>query len=88
MISCIQVGDAKKLVAEAAKAGANLRLLDDSSVTISLDEVTEIADVDALFAVLNGGRAPDFSAESLAESVRCAILCSRLTTLQAVLPDL
>jgi len=51
--------------------GVNLRLLDDSSVTISLDETTSIADVDHLLAVLNSGKAADFSAESLAESVSC-----------------
>ena len=39
-------------------------------VTIAFDETTTIGDVDALLAVLNGGSAPDFTAESLASSVR------------------
>ncbi len=50
--------------------GVNLRLLDSSHVTISLDETTSIEDVDHLLAVLNGGKPAGFSAESLAESVR------------------
>lgn len=66
-----QVGDAAKLVKSAAEQGMNLRLLDSSSVTISLDETTTLGDVDELLAVLNGGKAAGFSAESLADSVRC-----------------
>ena len=50
--------------------GVNLRLLDSSHVTISLDETTSIEDVDHLLTVLNGGKPAGFSAESLAESVR------------------
>ncbi len=69
--SVSKVDGAAKLVASAAEQGVNLRLLDDSSVTISLDETTSIADVDHLLAVLNSGKAADFSAESLAESVSC-----------------
>ncbi len=60
---------AAKLVASAAEQGVNLRLLDDSSVTLSLDETTSIADVDHLLSVLNGGKSAGFSAESLADSV-------------------
>lgn len=44
--------------------------LDDETVTVSFDEVTTIADVDELFAVLNGGSKPDFSAQSLADEVK------------------
>lgn len=69
--SVSKVDGAAKLVASAAEQGVNLRLLDDSSVTISLDETTSIADVDHLLAVLNSGKAAAFSAESLAESVSC-----------------
>ena len=39
-------------------------------VSVAFDETTTIGDVDALLAVLNGGSAPDFTAESLASSVR------------------
>jgi glycine dehydrogenase len=66
----INVDGAAKLVASAAEQGVNLRLLDDGAVTISLDETTSIADVDHLLAVLNGGKAAGFSAESLANSVK------------------
>ena len=46
-----------------------LSRLDDETVTVSFDEVTTIADVDELLAVLNGGSKPDFSAQSLASEV-------------------
>ena len=47
-------------------------------MTVSFDEVTTIADLDELFAVLNGGSKPDFSAQSLASEVLHLIvdLCS------------
>ncbi len=48
-----------------------MRLHARPQVTIAFDETTTIGDVDALLAVLNGGSAPDFTAESLASSV-CA----------------
>jgi glycine dehydrogenase len=64
----IDADNAEQLVKSAAEAGMNLRLLDAGAITISLDETTTLADVDALLAVLNGGKAAGFSAESLAES--------------------
>jgi glycine dehydrogenase len=51
----------------------NLRKLDAQSVSISIDELTTIADIDQLFAVLNNGSAPGFSASSLAASVSPAL---------------
>ena len=56
-------------VAACAKAGMNIRKLDANTVSLSFDETTTPADVDALFAALNGGSAPDFTAASLAPSV-------------------
>ena len=47
--------------------------LNDETVTVSFDEVTTVADVDELFAVLNGGSKPDFSAQSLADEVSAAM---------------
>ena len=67
------MGDADKVMQQALKEDMNLRKLDDSTVTIALDETTKIADVDTLFSVLNGGSKPDFDATSLAEKV-CALL--------------
>ena len=52
----------------AVQHGMNLRKLNEKTVTISLDETTEIGDVDALLKVLNHGKAPGFTAVSLAES--------------------
>ena len=69
----ITTGSSKDLVQRALDQGVNLRALDDETVTVSFDEVTTIADVDQLLAILNGGSAPDFSANSLAGEVR--LLC-------------
>ncbi len=65
----IDVGDARAVVAAAAARGANLRQLDASTVTISVDETTSLADIDVLLEVLAGGKAPGFTAESLAPQV-------------------
>ena len=65
----INVGDADKIVQAAVAEGCNLRKLDGSSITVSLDETTRIEDIDQLFKILNGGSAADFSAESLASEV-------------------
>jgi hypothetical protein len=66
----IGVPDAGAAVADAAAAGANLRRLDGQTVTVALDETTELPDVDALLRALNGGKDPGFTAESLAGEVR------------------
>ena len=65
----IGVKDAAAVSAAAVAAGYNLRVMDGNRVSIALDETTTLADVDALFAVLNGGKQPAFSAESLADAV-------------------
>ena len=65
----IGVDSAQDLVASAAAEGVNLRPLNDKTITIAFDETTKLADVDQLFKILNGGNAPDFSAESLAPEV-------------------
>ena len=69
----IDVGDAAKVVAAALAKGANLRQLDAKRVGISVDETTTLADVDMLFGVLAGGKAPGFTAEELAPSVAPAL---------------
>jgi|TARA_B100001142_G_scaffold306884_1_gene337026 glycine dehydrogenase len=59
---------------EACRAkGINIRKLDASRVAASFDETTTPADVDDLFAAMNGGKAPDFSVASLAGGVSPAI---------------
>lgn len=63
------VEDAAGVAAAAVAAGYNLRLMDGGRVSIALDETTTLADVDALLAVLNGGKQPGFTAESLADGV-------------------
>ena len=59
---------------EACRAkGINIRKLDASRVAASFDETTTPADVDDLFAAMNGVKAPDFSVASLAGGVSPAI---------------
>lgn len=65
----VKVASAAATAKTAVQHGANLRVLDDSHVTIAFDETSTLADVDLLLAVLNGGTAPGFSAESLAAGV-------------------
>ena len=66
----IDVGDADKVIRAGEAQGCNPRQLSPSTVTISLDETTRIADIDQLFKILNGGSPAGFSAESLASEVR------------------
>jgi Glycine cleavage system P-protein len=68
----INVGNAAAVAATAVDHGVNLRVLDASTVTVSLDETTTLADVDLLLTILNGGAAPGFMAESLAAQVAAA----------------
>ena len=70
----ITVPDAADAVAKAEAAGYNLRRLDGKTVTVALDETTELYDVDALLRALNGGKDAGFSAESLAGEVRGSTL--------------
>mmetsp|Transcript_10501 Transcript_10501/g.31532 ORF Transcript_10501/g.31532 Transcript_10501/m.31532 type:complete len:1043 (-) Transcript_10501:453-3581(-) len=65
----IAVKDAAAVHAAARAAGINLRDMGPSAVGVSIDETTKLSDVDALFAVLAGGKAPGFSAASLAPGV-------------------
>ena len=65
----VGAGKAAGVVAAAVEAGCNLRLLDDSHVSIALDETTTLGDVDELLSVLAQGKKVGFTAESLAASV-------------------
>jgi glycine dehydrogenase len=65
----ITVGDSAAVVKLAASKGVNLRQLDSSTITVSVDETTTLADLDQLLAILNGGKAAGFTAEGLAPSV-------------------
>ena len=62
-------GGADALLAAAEARGCNLRKIDDSTVSIALDETTTVADVDLLFSILAGGGGAPFSAEALAGGV-------------------
>ncbi len=59
---------------ESARARKmNLRRIDERSLGVALDEMTSAADVDALLAVFNGGRAPAFAADDLAKEASPAL---------------
>jgi glycine dehydrogenase len=69
-------GDAKKVEAWLAGARArrmNIRRLGDGALCIALDETIAAAEVDALLAVFNDGRAPDVTCEQLAQQAQPAI---------------
>jgi glycine dehydrogenase len=51
----------------------NLRRIDDRSLGVALDETTYAAEVDALLAVFNDGRAPAFTCETLAAEASPAL---------------
>ena len=63
----IELGDRSldEVLGAAAAAKVNLRVIDRRTLGVSLDEATTEAELDALFAVFNGGRAAEFSAASL-----------------------
>jgi hypothetical protein len=47
----------------------NIRKLDKDHISLSFDETTVLADIDDLFKALNGGKAANFTAASIAPSV-------------------
>jgi glycine dehydrogenase len=66
----LEVGDRQAAILAAAdEAQVNLRAIGAGAIGIALDETTTPADLDRLLAILNGGAAPAFTAESLAGEV-------------------
>ena len=59
--------DAGEILGLAIGKGINLRDFADGTLGIALDEVTCAEDLDDLFAVLNNGTPPDFTAHTLAK---------------------
>jgi glycine dehydrogenase len=60
-------------LSEARSRRFNLRLLDEGSIGIALDETSGPAEVDALLCVFNGGRPAPFTCEELAREASPAI---------------
>lgn len=81
----IGVKNAEAVAAAAVTAGYNLRLMDSGRISVALDETTMIADIDALLTVLNGGKTPNFTAESLAGEVS---LCPPLPPPTSSIPEI
>jgi len=65
----VQVANADAVLATGHAHGVNLRKISDTVVSVAFDETHTISDLDTLFAVLNGGTAAGFTAESIAEAV-------------------
>jgi glycine dehydrogenase len=65
---CIDVGDAAAICSAATARGVNLRKLNDSCITVSVDETTTPEDVDLVLEIL-AGKPTDVTAEALAGSV-------------------
>jgi glycine dehydrogenase len=51
----------------------NLRVIDDKTIGLSLDEATSAADVTELWQIFNGDKAPAFTVDELAASVKSGI---------------
>jgi len=69
---------ASQVVAAGHEQGVNMRMLDESTVTLSCDETTAVADIEKVFAAFaNGGAIPDVAA--LAASAAAPSLPGGLT---------
>ena len=64
---------ATDIVALAELRQINLRVFDDHTVGIALDQTVTAADLDDLFAIFNHGAAPAFTAQELADSAETSI---------------
>ncbi|TLY19878.1 MAG: aminomethyl-transferring glycine dehydrogenase, partial [Nitrospirae bacterium] len=63
----------KRVLALAHERRINLRLFEDGSLGIALDEVTTAEEVQALFEVFGGGRPVPFTVENLLAKADCAL---------------
>jgi glycine dehydrogenase len=61
----VDVGDANAAVKAALEKEMNIRQLDDSKISVAMDETTTIEDLDALFEALSKG-SPGFKAADIA----------------------
>mmetsp|Transcript_17635 Transcript_17635/g.21130 ORF Transcript_17635/g.21130 Transcript_17635/m.21130 type:complete len:1034 (+) Transcript_17635:132-3233(+) len=68
----VGAGKAEALKAAAEAEQCNIRVMDDSTISVAFDETTTLGDVDQLFSILAGGKA-SFTAESLAGDVSGAV---------------
>ena len=71
----VGLGDqtAADIVAEAELREINLRVIDEHTVGVSLDETVTVADLADLFAIFNHGSATDFTVEELADAAVTSI---------------
>jgi glycine dehydrogenase len=61
----LSAGEAKKILEAAAEQQINLRIFDENTLGVSLDETTSEKDLEDLLAIFNGGQPVDFTLESL-----------------------
>jgi glycine dehydrogenase len=65
----VEVGDAHAVANAAVARGMNVRTMNDSTVSVAMDETTTLDDVNNLFAAFSTNGSPGFTAEELAPSV-------------------
>ena len=59
----VEVQRAGEMIKAAEAQGINLRLLDEKTVTISLDEAASVADIEKVLQVFNGGKGTPITGE-------------------------
>ncbi|MCO5592691.1 hypothetical protein L7F22_046694 [Adiantum nelumboides] len=69
----VGVPNASAISQAALKKGVNLRVLDDNTITVAMDETTTLQDVDELFQIFANGKSVNFTAEELAPKVDLAL---------------
>lgn len=69
----VGVPDANSICNAAVKKSVNLRMVDQKTITVSMDETTTLEDVDELFEIFAGGKPVNFTAQSLAPEVSSSI---------------
>uniref|UniRef100_A0A0D6QV42 Glycine cleavage system P protein n=1 Tax=Araucaria cunninghamii TaxID=56994 RepID=A0A0D6QV42_ARACU len=69
----VKCAGAKAISDAAVKQEINLRIVDSNTITVSFDETTTMEDVDKLLNVFAGAKPVDFTVQSIAKEVECAI---------------
>lgn len=59
---------AAEVAAAAEQRMTNIRVIDEKTISVSLDETAGVEDLENLFAALNGGAAPGFTIDELREN--------------------
>ncbi|QEH43326.1 aminomethyl-transferring glycine dehydrogenase [Chitinophaga sp. XS-30] len=69
----VETADAAAILAKAAEAGINFRRISAQQLGISLDETTDIEDVNAILSVFNAGKITEAETEKAASGIPSAL---------------